>query len=603
MLKRSGLQVASLLLVLLMPEPAHSDLRYERGEFGAELYGSLTQHFGIGIHRWGETSKAPGEEPDRRNSRVGPDGKNQTDMPGLHYTYTALNLETVWWYGDDWKVVVKPFLITDANYTLFNGNVDWRNFSFAEENLEVDDSPLRIFREAYLQYTIPLMQVRFGQQVVGWGESDGLRLMDVINPLDVTRQAILFDEGFELTRIPATMLRGIITPGSLVLGGRRIFSSWSFEGIVTPQLTVPRVHLAPDGRYGGTGNTGAGGIWSAPPPDYHDRTEILNFTGPVLGPTLGSVCGFLPDSRIFVSGNQPNYQWDNPLLAARLTGDFPSGRVTLNFAQRLGTFADLPTLAINALTADLSAPPAQRSGFPLEQCPTGVADARLDATLHYRRRNIAGFTVNYDLWEYLTAPAFMGGTSPVLRVEFAYNFRQAFNSTQRVKEQLEDDDLGTPGANFQADATDTKYPNFHQRNDFLQYMVGFDWPVRVDLLNPVQELFTSFQIFHFKPIGAEDKLSLQPYKRFVVREDQFYASFLTFTSYWNRRIIPQILVAADLNAQSFVMKPKMQHEIGNHWRIEWGLLYFNRGHRPPTASVFGLWDRRTDIYTRVTYQF
>jgi hypothetical protein len=595
---------ASLLLVaLLMPASTEATTLFQSGQFGGELYGSLTQHLGIGIHRAGETSKAPFEEPDRRNSRVVSGNRNQTDMPGLHYTYTALNLDMGFWYGDEWKAVVKPFLITDANYTLFDGKRDWRNFEPAEDNLEVDDSPHRIFREAYLQYTHSLIQVRFGQQLVGWGEADGLRLMDVINPIDLTRQAILFDEGYELTRIPETMLRAIVTPGALMLGDTRLFSSWSFEGIVVPQIAVPRVHLAPDGRYGGTGNTGAGGIWSAPPPDYQDRIEILNFTGPVLGPALGRICGFLPDARIFVKGNEPHYQWDNPLLAARFTGEFPSGRVTLNFAQRVGTLSDLPTLGIDALTADLSAPPAQRPGFPLESCPTGVADARLDASLHYRRRNIVGFTVNYDLGDYFTAPAAMGGTSAVLRIEWAYNLRQAFNSAQRVKSELGDADLGTPGSDFQADATNTRYPDFHQRNDYLQYMVGFDWPLRVDFINPVQELFNSFQVFHFRPMFADDKIALQPYKRFLIRENQFYMSFLTFTSYWNRRFIPQILVAADLNAQSFGMKPKMQHEFGDHWRVEWGLFYFNRGHRAPTASIFGLWDRRTDIYTRLTYQF
>ena len=602
-MRRLLLISTALIGIVWAPVMVEANVLFQGEQFGGELYGSLTQHLGFGLHREGETSKAPGEEPDRRNSRV-VNGKNQTDMPGLHYSYTALNLDMNFWYGDHWKLVVKPFLITDANYTLFAGNEDWRNFAPAEDNLEVEDSPHRIFREAYLQYTNPLVQVRFGQQIVGWGESDGLRLMDVINPLDLTRQAILFDEGYELTRIPETMLRFVVTPGALVLGNKRVFSSWSFEGIVAPQIATVRVHLAPDGRYGGTGNAGAGGIWSAPPVDYNDRIELLNFTGPLLGSTFGTVCGFLPDNRIYAhDGNQPHYQWDDPLLAARITGDFPSGRLTFNYAQRVGTLSDLPTISIDALTADLSALPAPRPGFPNDECPIGVANARLDTSLHYRRRHIVGTTLNYDLGDYVTAPSMMGGTSPVLRVELAYNLRQPFNSTQRVKSELSDTDLVLPpGLDFQADATPTAYPNFHQRADYLQYMVGFDWPLRVDFLNPTQELFNSFQVFHFKPF-ADDKLSLQPYKRFVLRENQFYVSFLTFTSYWNRRFIPQLLIAADLNAQSFGMKPKMQHEIGDHWRIEWGLFYFNRGHRPPTASIFGLWDRRTDIYMRLTYQF
>ena len=47
---------------------------------------------------------------------------------------------------------------------------------------------------------------------------------------------------------------------------------------------------------------------SAPPPDYNDRSEFLNFTGPILGAAFGTICGLLPDARIFVKGNEPDYQ-------------------------------------------------------------------------------------------------------------------------------------------------------------------------------------------------------------------------------------------------------------------------------------------------------
>ncbi|MGH7806030.1 MAG: hypothetical protein ACREQJ_16905, partial [Candidatus Binatia bacterium] len=102
-MKRSVLVLAALIGTVVAPIGAGANVLFQGEEFGGEIYGSLTQHLGFGLHRSGETSKAPNEEPDRRNSRVLGGGKNQTDMPGLHYAYTALNLDMSFHYGEHWK--------------------------------------------------------------------------------------------------------------------------------------------------------------------------------------------------------------------------------------------------------------------------------------------------------------------------------------------------------------------------------------------------------------------------------------------------------------------------------------------------------------------
>ncbi|MGH7822204.1 MAG: hypothetical protein ACREQ9_20775, partial [Candidatus Binatia bacterium] len=96
---------------------------------------------------------------------------------------------------------------------------------------------------------------------------------------------------------------------------------------------------------------------------------------------------------------------------------------------------------------------------------------------------------------------------------------------------------------------------------------------------------------------------VQPFKRLLVREDQVFLTYLVFTEYWNRRIVPQILGGFDVNALSWFTKSKISHELGDHWRLEWGILYFSRGRLAPTESVFGLFDRRTDVFARIGYQF
>ncbi len=563
-----------LATACLLPASTQAEVAASVGGVEVHLTGALTTHLGFGLHREGETDLAPGVD-------------QQADIPGLHATYTWLDVESEWSYGEHWKVRLNPFVIGDLTYAIRGGDQDFRIFEPSRDRLEVDEAPQRIFREAYLQYTRMLFQVRLGQQTVGWGESDGLRLLDVINPLDITRDAFLLDDGFRLTRIPQTMLRVIVTPGPLMLGSFPLFSSWSIEGIVTPQIEPVRAHLTPDGRYGGRGAAAGGGVWAAPPVDWRDRTELLNI------PPLPPLDGFIPDDQIRGVDRQPHYQWDRPLLAARVTGDFGQGRITLNYAQRVGTILDLPIASVRQVLVDNSVLPLPRPGFSRP-----VAEASLLVDLLYPRKHILGASLNYDLGELVVAPGLLGGTSPVMRIEATYTLRHPFNSAQRLKNPIPlADVLGFP------DVTAAVVPRFVQRNDFLQYMVGFDWPLRFAALNPRSQFFHSFQVFHFKPIGADDRLALQPYKRFTVRENQVFLTYLVFTEYWHRRILPQFLGGFDVNALSWFTKSKVSHELGDHWRVEWGILYFNRGRLAPTRSVFGLFDRRTELFLRLGYQF
>ena len=60
-------------------------------------------------------------------------------------------------------------------------------------------------RELYMDATLGKWDFRIGKQQVVWGETDGLRLMDIINPLDMRRQFITRD--WRDIRIPLTMVK------------------------------------------------------------------------------------------------------------------------------------------------------------------------------------------------------------------------------------------------------------------------------------------------------------------------------------------------------------------------------------------------------------
>ncbi len=74
-----------------------------------------------------------------------------------------------------------------------------------ETNLEADNRSDLDLREFYLDLAGDRGKLRLGRQQVVWGKTDGLRLLDLINPQDF-REFILDD--FIDSRIPLWMARG-----------------------------------------------------------------------------------------------------------------------------------------------------------------------------------------------------------------------------------------------------------------------------------------------------------------------------------------------------------------------------------------------------------
>jgi len=73
----------------------------------------------------------------------------------------------------------------DAVWDMRNGHGSyWDRYEQSEGRLEQENE----LREFYAVMSIDKLNLRIGQQQIVWGESDGVRLMDFINPLDMRRQ-------------------------------------------------------------------------------------------------------------------------------------------------------------------------------------------------------------------------------------------------------------------------------------------------------------------------------------------------------------------------------------------------------------------------------
>lgn len=140
-----------------------------------------------------------------------------------------------------------------------------------------------VIRELSVKYRDPKRRytVKFGKFQRGWGQSDGLRLMDVLHAQDL-RERFAFRDSDEL-RIPALML-------SADFNLKKLGMAAPFEalGMKRPTLEfnfVPEVHHSkfiinnPTPSDNGMQADGSGGIFGLPWPDTTDGPSGLGYVG------------------------------------------------------------------------------------------------------------------------------------------------------------------------------------------------------------------------------------------------------------------------------------------------------------------------------------
>jgi len=93
-----------------------------------------------------------------------------------------------------------------------------------------------------------------------------------------------------------------------------------------------------------------------------------------------------------------------------------------------------------------------------------------------------------------------------------------------------------------------------------------------------------------------------PYSDWIAREDMFYSTLLTRTSYFHDFIKPQILAVVDWTYGTWWLKPKIKFEYGNNWRPEIGAVFIFAGANDYRRE-FGHWADRDEVYIKMAYQF
>ncbi|MBF0550355.1 MAG: hypothetical protein HQK60_07460 [Deltaproteobacteria bacterium] len=308
-------------------------------------------------------------------------GKYYDTEAGWQSAITTLLIEGDYRFTDNLKVYGAGMFLVDWIYDAKSDAGSWNDklFSKSRNELYMDDRYWQMLKEAHVTWTPGNFLFRLGKQIVSWGETDGFRLMDQINPLDQRRG--FADVEFESTIIPIWLIRTEYhtdVPWNWLTDLR-------FEAVLNPNADfIPNQPIK-------LGND-QGGIWAP---------NILVPFGPDTRAYLGS-----PDLDL----RKPSaWSPDGMELGLRIRGTIQDSIITLNYFKGIDN---------DYVATSLPMPPRT------DVAPDGRLVIHPAMKGYYPDLQFAGITFSRDLQSMQSS--FLGGVAPVIRMEGFYAFDSTF---------------------------------------------------------------------------------------------------------------------------------------------------------------------------------
>ncbi|MBI5445968.1 MAG: hypothetical protein HY900_32735 [Deltaproteobacteria bacterium] len=448
-------------------------------------------------------------------------------------------VEGQWRPAPDFKLYASGKLTADWAYPILDDRSDWkdREFDDSRDELFLDTGWDKVLHEAHATWAPGNLFLRAGKQIVAWGESDGFRLMDQINPVDQRRG--LSDVEFENTIIPLWLLRTdyYFQPQT----------KW-LQDIGIETVFNPNVRFQAN-RPIDLGNN-VSGIWA-----------------PHVVPAPGLQLG----SSDKIDRSPDDWSTEGMEFGARVKAVINDMIFTVNYFNGISNDAQLTLAGAPGVTV----------------APGGQPILHLPLEYHYPRFRFVGATFTSD-FPSLSA-SFLGGVAPVLRVEGFYGFKNT---------------LGVQATPEAGGAPFTRLV----RNDEFRYLVGLDWKVKVNLLNPKAYFFLSGQFFHRKILDFESEMT--PGERAAdidlkdflgnVKENNIATSLLINTSYFHNKLTPMVFWLRDITLSGNMYKMQLTYDYSDKWHYTVGALLLGGNDE---QKGFEALKRKDQLYATVKYRF
>ncbi len=358
-------------------------------------------------------------------------------------------------------------------------------------------------REAYVKKTFDLADnkqlfVKVGRQQVVWGRTDLFRVLDVINPVDYSRNNI-YDELQDI-RIPMFIAQAEYRMGgSDWLQEQNLQVVWNFDKFRPNNLGqcgTPNVILDAGCLFRGLNN-----IWE-------NGGTVANFANLGAADNLFAT-NFGPHQIGIANVDLPKWSLENTQLGAKFEGVTKGG---VNFS-------------LNALT--------YRSQLP---------------SLHGGKRGVNGFTGQF----HETNPYLISFDMVYPRVNLiggSMDFQWA-----AAKSAVRMEAAFTDGEEF----PNSNKPELFSKNNVLRSVIGIDRPTFIPFISENRTVLFSGQLFWQHIFDHELTQSSLGKSGMPDWQDNFIGTLLIKAFLKNDRLSPQVIFAHDFNAQSWVAAPQVE---------------------------------------------
>jgi len=423
-----------------------------------------------------------------------------------------------------------------------------------------------IFREAYsdIEFADIPLTLRLGRQMVVWGESDNLRILDRTNALDTTwHGGGVGIETWDDLRIPYWMIKGIYSFGKV---GPLIDTF--LETYWVPGQWVPaKIGFLP------------GRPWSVPS------------TNPFLGSPTGGTFKLLNGTVLGRQGNYEQTPSENSQVGVRVGATTPQGlTVTLNyFYQRTAQDDGMDTTSLRGRNQCRLGTLGCETSFAVAQSNTDLlARGVLPAEAYYPYVHSLGLSASYADSNY---------TEAVWRMEMLYEFGKPFADKRKPIFVLDDSGTEVPSGLLGV-----------KKSDAWQGFVGVDRPTWIRTLNRRTTFFVTSQVFwQYIPVNTsrfQGQLSLKD----KVRNWEMVGTLAASTIYRKGTLLPLAFLVVDpINHYSSQFGWLVDYYITPSVILRLAQSYFFSpgfgGQIDETWGLGGLYRRRDETVVRLTYQF
>jgi hypothetical protein len=375
---------------------------------------------------------------------------------------------------------------------------------------------LDFIREAYVTKTFGMDAgqstfLKVGKQQVVWGRTDLFRVLDVINPVDYSRNNI-YDELQDI-RIPMWIAQAEYRMGgSETMQDRNLSVVWNFDKFRPNNL-----------GQGGTPNSilDAGNLFRSLANCWDNGCTVGNFAAGAIATNFG------PGQIGIRNVDLPNWSLDNTQLGLKFEGVTQEG---LSFS-------------LNALTYR-SQLPSLRGGVAANNPFTGAsAGAPLPGLIAfdmvYPRVNLVGGSMDFQV-ESLGA---------AMRLEGAYTSGEEFANTLNSE--------------------------LYSKNNVWRSVIGFDRPTFVPFISTERTVLFSGQLFYQHIFDHQKVLNVASGKYMGMPDwkDNVIGTLLVKAFLMNDRLSPEVIFARDFRAGANVAAPAVEWKYSNDLQFKFGANY------------------------------